>query len=52
MLRGTDSILWNILHIKTECGEYYAEYYQSHITLLWILIMLCIVGIEDNMKIN
>ena len=29
----------NIIH--TECGEYSIEYCESHITLLWIWIMLC-----------
>ena len=34
---------WNIFgssHIQYECGEYYVEHCQSHITLLWIWIML------------
>ena len=34
MLCGIDSIMLNIPHIQY-------EYYQSHITLLWILIILC-----------
>jgi hypothetical protein len=36
MLCGTDNILQDIPHIYFECGEYYAEYYQSQKTLLWI----------------
>jgi hypothetical protein len=35
-----DNIMWNILHIQTEYGEYYVEYCQSRITLLWFWIML------------
>jgi hypothetical protein len=27
ILCGTDIILWNISHIQTECGEYFAEHY-------------------------
>ena len=40
MLRGTDNFLQNILRIQYEYGEYFMEYCQSHITLLWIWIML------------
>ena len=36
VLCGTDNIIWNIPHIQFECGEYYVEYCQPHITLLWI----------------
>ena len=45
MFFETDFILWKILHnIQYECGEYFAKYHQSHITLLWIRIMLiCII---------
>ena len=39
----TSNILQNILHIQSECGEYSIEYCQSHITLLWIWIMLCLL---------
>ena len=34
MLCGSDNILQNIPHIKIECDEYRAKYYQSHRTLL------------------
>ena len=44
MLCGTDNILWNILHIQTECGESSAKYCQSHQKLLWIWIILWRVG--------
>jgi hypothetical protein len=40
MLCGIDNIMQNIPHIHTECGEYSTKYCQSHITLLWIRIML------------
>ena len=36
MLCGTDNIIWNILHIQFECGEFSIEYFQSCKTLLWI----------------
>ena len=36
-----DMDLENIPHIQIECGEYFTKYCQSHITLLWIWIMLC-----------
>ena len=36
MLCGTNNILQNIPHIQIEYGEYFVEYCQSHITLLWI----------------
>ena len=45
MFYGTDSISWNILHIRTECGEYSMKYYQPHRTLLWIWMMLCVLFI-------
>ena len=38
---GTNSNPRNIFHIQIECEEYSIEYCQSHITLLWIWIMLC-----------
>ena len=31
---GIDNIQQRILHISTECGEYFVEYCQSRITLL------------------
>ena len=37
---GTDNILQNTPHIQVQCGTYFAKYCQSHITLLWIWIML------------
>ena len=40
MFYGTDIILQNILHIHIECRKYSMEYCQSHITLLWIWIIL------------
>ena len=40
MFCGTHNIPHNIFYIQSGCGEYYVEYYQSHETLLWILIML------------
>ena len=40
MLCGIDCIWQNIPHIHIECEEYFVEYNQSHITLLWIWIML------------
>ena len=39
MVCGTDNILQNILHIQFECGEYFAKYCQSHITLVQIWMM-------------
>ena len=42
MFCETDNILQNILHVHFEYGEYTKEYCQSHGTLLWILIMLCL----------
>ena len=41
MFWKTDNILRNVPHIESECEVYYAEYRQSHITLLWIWIVLC-----------
>ena len=41
MFCGTDNISRNILHIQSESAEYFVEYCQSHVTLLWIWIMLC-----------
>ena len=29
VLCGTNSVLWNILHIQFECGEYIVEYCRS-----------------------
>ena len=40
MLCGIDCVWQNIPHIHVECEEYFVEYNQSHITLLWIWIML------------
>ena len=40
MLCGSDSIPHNILHIQIECKKYSRGYCQSHMTLLWIWIML------------
>jgi hypothetical protein len=40
MFYGTDNILQMIPHIQCECEEYSPKYCQSHITLLWIWIML------------
>ena len=41
MFCGTDNILQNIPHIQFEHEEHSTEYYcESHITLLWIWIML------------
>ena len=48
MVRGAvsinDLVLWNLWWcqwlLQIECEEYLVEYYQSHITLLWIWIML------------
>ena len=34
MFCGIDIIMWNISHIQTKCGEYFAKYCQSHRTLL------------------
>jgi hypothetical protein len=36
----TNNILRNILHIQSECEEYFAEYCQSCRTLLWLWITL------------
>ena len=44
-------IVLNIHYIKTESGnirEYYVEYCQSHITLLWIWIMLICTSIFQH----
>ena len=41
LLCGTNSNPRNSFHIQIECEEYSIEYCQSHITLLWIWIMLC-----------
>ena len=39
---SVDNVVQNISHIRrSECDEYFAQYCQSHITLLWISIMLC-----------
>ena len=43
MFCGTDNILQNIPHIQTQCTKYSAKYCSSHITLLWIWIMLWLV---------
>ena len=37
---GIDNIMQNIPHIRLECEEYSIKYWQSHITLLWVWIML------------
>ena len=31
----------DIPHIQSNCGEYFVEYCQFYIMLLWTLIMLC-----------
>ena len=31
---GTTNILWNVIHIQSECGEYFADDYLSHKTQL------------------
>ena len=36
MFNEIDNVLWSISHIQFECEEYYAQYYQSHMALLWI----------------
>jgi hypothetical protein len=41
VLCGNDNIMWNISHIQYDYMEYFVVYCQSHITLLWIWIMLC-----------
>ena len=40
---GTDNIWWNIFHVQTENEEHYAKYRQSHITMLWICVMLSLL---------
>ena len=37
---GSENILQDIPHIQTKYEKYSIEYCQSHITLLWIWIML------------
>ena len=58
MLCGTNNIPWNIPHIQKESGEYSMEYCQTHITRLWIWIMLCesythlvLVGVDVKFSI-
>ena len=29
MFRGTDNIMQNVLHMKSECSKNYVEYFQS-----------------------
>ena len=41
MFCGTKSISRNISYTRIECGEYSMENCQSHRTLLWTWIMLC-----------
>ena len=41
MCSGPESILFYIPHLYYEYGEYSMDYYESHITLLGIWIMLC-----------
>jgi len=41
MLCETNNIPQNIPHNRIEYGKYSVEYFQSHKTLLWIWIMLC-----------
>jgi hypothetical protein len=36
LLCGIDKIPQKIPHIQIEYGEYFVEYCQSHITLLWM----------------
>ena len=43
MLCGIDCILQNIPHIQYAYKEYFVDYNQAHITLLWIWEMLCMV---------
>jgi len=40
MLCGINNVLQNIPHIQSDCEAYSAKYCQSHITLLWISIMV------------
>ena len=46
MFRRTGSVMWNIPHTQTGCEEYR----QSHITLLWIWIMLWAIWVIGNHK--
>ena len=42
MFCGANIIPRDILHVQPEYEEYFVEYCQIHVTLLWIWIMLCL----------
>ena len=42
MLCGTDNIIRNIPCIQIGCKEYSTKVCQSHVTMLWIWIILCL----------
>ena len=54
MLCGTDNIVRNILHIETECEEYYVKYCQSHKAMLWIWICydLYVLIISHKLRVS
>ena len=49
MFFGIENILHNNYVIQYEYEEYYAKYFQSHKTLLWIWLMLfSYVDVKSN----
>ena len=52
MFCGSNNIRWNIFRIQTKRVECFVEFCQSHITLLWMYIMLCRWYFECVFKIE